>query len=196
MRRHDDEVATSVLGCSDNGLIGMRVLHLNRVAGDTGLLGRIYGAIQRARGVLLDRLGIFCGLLRPPCHFCESEPDERFHDNDYGYFGSQGFRQRQPIRHPMLRQLRSICWNENMPIHAPPLGCLDVSPTLPSECKQMTPQKFDASQLECIYSEASSLPTRMKRLWDVRAHHSNCSALSGGWRSGAGWCHLSGDRKI
>ena len=44
MRRHDDKVATSVLGCSDNGLIGMRVLHLNRVAGDTGLLGRIYGA--------------------------------------------------------------------------------------------------------------------------------------------------------
>src|SRR5262245_20817855 len=44
-----------------------------------------------------------------------------------------------------------------MPIHAPPLGCLDVSPTLPSECKQMTPQKFDASQLEGIYSEASDM---------------------------------------
>lgn len=103
MRRHDDEVATSVLGRSDNGLIGMLVLHLHRVAGDTGLLGRICGAVQRACGVLLDRLGIFCGFLWPPCHFCESEPVERFRDNDYGYFGSQGFRQRQSIRHPTLR---------------------------------------------------------------------------------------------
>src|SRR5215831_13183319 len=25
----------------------------------------------------------------------------------------------------MLRQLRPICWNENMPVHAPPLDCSD-----------------------------------------------------------------------
>src|SRR4030095_9989444 len=41
------------------------------------------------------------------------------------------------------------------------------------------------------YSEASSLPTKMKRFWHVCGHHSNCSALSGGGRSYAGWCHLS-----
>src|SRR5258706_5593535 len=37
------------------------------------------------------------------------------------------------MRHPMLRWLRPICRNENMPVHASPLACLDVS--LPSECK-------------------------------------------------------------
>jgi hypothetical protein len=35
------------------------VLHLNRVAGHTGLLGRIGHAIQHARSVLLNLLAMF-----------------------------------------------------------------------------------------------------------------------------------------
>lgn len=58
MRCHDDEIAALVLGRCDDGLIGLLVLHLNRVAGHTGLLGRIRRAIQHARGVLLDLLGM------------------------------------------------------------------------------------------------------------------------------------------
>src|SRR6516165_3074075 len=42
------------------------------------------------------------------------------------------------MRNPMLRQLRSICWNENVPVHASPPDCLDVS--LPSEC-ELGPRK-------------------------------------------------------
>ena len=59
MRRHDDEIATPVRGCRNDGFIGLRVLHLNRVAGHTGLLGRIGHAIQHTRSVLLDLLGMF-----------------------------------------------------------------------------------------------------------------------------------------
>jgi hypothetical protein len=42
----------------------LRVLHLNRIAGHTGLLGRIGHAVQHARGVLLDLLGMFGEFLK------------------------------------------------------------------------------------------------------------------------------------
>ena len=63
--------AAFVLGRCDDGLIGLLALHLNRVARYTGLLGRVRRAIQHARGVLLDLLGMFGGFLRypPPCRF-------------------------------------------------------------------------------------------------------------------------------
>ena len=51
--------------CND-GLIGLRVLHLNCVAGHTSLLGRIGRAIQHARSVLLDLLGVFGEFLKCP----------------------------------------------------------------------------------------------------------------------------------
>src|SRR5262249_25109484 len=38
VRCHDDEIAASVRGRCNNGLIGLHVLHLHRVAGHTGLL--------------------------------------------------------------------------------------------------------------------------------------------------------------
>lgn len=47
-----------------------------------------------------------------------------------------------------------------------------------------------------VTAATSSRSPKTKEVCDVRAHHSNCSALSGGWRSYAGWRHLSGVRKI
>src|SRR5262245_33753632 len=52
-----------------------------------------------------------------------AEPVERVLDDNYGYLGSHGFRQCQSICYCMLRQLRPICWNEKMLVHAPPLDC-------------------------------------------------------------------------
>jgi hypothetical protein len=47
-----------------------------------------------------------------------------------------------------------------------------------------------------VTAATSSRSPKTKEVCDVRAHHSNCSALSGGWRSYAGWRHLSGVRKF
>ena len=49
MRCHDDEIAAPVRSRCNDGFIGLLVLHLNRVAGYTGLLRRIGRAIQHAR---------------------------------------------------------------------------------------------------------------------------------------------------
>jgi len=65
LRPHDDEIAAPVPGRCNNCLIGLRVLHLNRIAGHTGLLGCIGCAIQHARSVFLD-LGMFGEFLRCP----------------------------------------------------------------------------------------------------------------------------------
>ena len=73
MRCHDDEIAAPVRGRCNDGLIGLRVLHLNRVAGHTGLLGRIGRAIQHARSVLLDLLGMFGEFLKMPAALVVSE---------------------------------------------------------------------------------------------------------------------------
>jgi hypothetical protein len=64
MRCHDDEIAAPILGHCNDGLIGLRVLHLNRVAGHTSLLGRIAHTVQHARSVLLDLLGMFGEFLK------------------------------------------------------------------------------------------------------------------------------------
>src|SRR6516164_10388183 len=53
MRCHDDEMAAPVRGRCNDGFIGLHVLHMNRIAGHTGLLGRIGRAIQHARSVSL-----------------------------------------------------------------------------------------------------------------------------------------------
>jgi hypothetical protein len=44
----------------------LRVLHLNRIARHTSLLGRIGRAIQRARSVIHDLLGVFAVFLKCP----------------------------------------------------------------------------------------------------------------------------------
>ena len=59
MRCHDDEIAAFVFGRCNDGFIGLLVLHLNRIAGHTGLLGCIGHAIQHARSVLFNLLGMF-----------------------------------------------------------------------------------------------------------------------------------------
>ena len=64
VRCHDDEIATSIRGRCNDGLIGLRVLHLNCFAGHTCLLGRIGRAIQHARMVILDLLGVFAEFLK------------------------------------------------------------------------------------------------------------------------------------
>src|SRR4029079_7022972 len=119
-RCHDNEIAPSVRGRCNDGLIGLLVVHLNRVAGQTSLLGRMGHADQYARSMRLDLLGMFGefpqSLLR--LRFWTTELLERRLDNNQGYLGSHGFRQRQSIRSRMLRYLRPICWDENMLVHS------------------------------------------------------------------------------
>src|SRR5262249_28398635 len=127
VRCHDDEIAAPVRGRCNNGLIGSRVRHLHRVAGHAGLLGCIGRPTQHIRGVFLDLFVMFgkvfkCLPLRRS-RFWNAKPVERLLDDNYGYLGSHGFRPCQSICYCMLRQLRPICWNENMPVHAPPLDC-------------------------------------------------------------------------
>src|SRR5262245_10818581 len=73
--------------------------------------------------MILDLLGMFGEFLKSALRlrFRNAEPVERFLDDNHGHLGSHGFRQRQSIRYPMLRELRPVCWNENMPVQAPTL---------------------------------------------------------------------------
>src|SRR5262245_44787188 len=96
VRSHDNEIAAPVRGRCNNGLIGSRVLHLHRVAGHTGLLGCIGHPTQYTR-VFLALLVMFgkvfkCLPLRRS-RFWNVEQVERLLDDNYGYFGSHGFRQ-------------------------------------------------------------------------------------------------------
>src|SRR5215831_2642124 len=53
VRCHDDEIAAPVRGRCNDGFIGLHVFHLNRIAGHTGLLGRIGHVTQHGRCVFL-----------------------------------------------------------------------------------------------------------------------------------------------
>src|SRR5215471_10065285 len=47
----------------------------------------------------------------------------------------------------MLRQLRPICWNENMPVHAPPLDCSDDCFRYPRTCRATRLRFFKLCEL-------------------------------------------------
>src|SRR5438093_4630369 len=120
MRGHDDEIASSLLGGLNNAFVGMVLLDLHCFADYTSRASLFRDAVQDLLRVGFGTLGVQSKSFR---HFINSRSGNRV-DVERSLYGqrrdfcSDCFGERQSMAHRRAGKLRTVGWDQNMPIHA------------------------------------------------------------------------------